>query len=162
MAEEEDMELTCPHRYIKNISTCGKFSQKTNWKLAENHLYKKSCKKDTHELGRLGKKPIRMGLAFLWGICKGGSIHKDRPLPRESTLPTGRSARIDGLEEPGLCSWGVCTCWLASNQGGKRPVMMAVITPLFQAQNACWVKLLVHAAAKHWKLVGQTLGEDLV
>lgn len=39
------MELTTSHKHIKNTPV-EQFSQKTNWKLAEDLLY--SCKKDLH------------------------------------------------------------------------------------------------------------------
>lgn len=46
ITEWEDMEITSPYKHIKSASTCGKFSQKTSWKLADKLLYNQSCKKD--------------------------------------------------------------------------------------------------------------------
>ena len=85
------------------------FSQKTNWKLAEDLLYSQSCKKDLHKPGRTGEKKHQNGT----GIPGRESLKEGRytwagPHPREPPCllggPLGWLERLEGLEGPGLCS----------------------------------------------------------
>lgn len=78
-----------------------------------------------------------MELELLGGICVGRNVHKGRALPGKPPCLMGSLLeQIKGLAEPGYFSLGACACWLASNQGRKKSVLMAA-TPLhFPFQNA--------------------------
>lgn len=59
------------------------FSQKMNWKLAEDLLYnKKWQERSSHNLVGWGKRGIRLGLVHLGGIYKEEKrVHMDELLP---------------------------------------------------------------------------------
>ena len=67
------------------------FSQKTNWKLAEDLLYNQSCKEDSHVTRQDKKKKKKNTKPLGWDWCWLG-----RPL-----------GHIEELEGPGLCPQGV-------------------------------------------------------
>lgn len=58
MVEQEDLELTSTHEYLKNTSTCPTFSLKTNCKLAESPLHNRGNEKDPRGLGEKRKDEI--------------------------------------------------------------------------------------------------------
>ena len=88
------MELTSPTNASNIHLHVEQFSQKTNWKLAEDLFYNQSCKKDLHITWQDGgKKAFRTGLAPLGGICEGGKVHTGRTSPWGAPLPAMKSAR---------------------------------------------------------------------
>ena len=59
------MELTFPHKHIKNIPTCGTSLTKTNWRLAEKFQYNQGCKKDPHGIRQEGREDDQVGICVL-------------------------------------------------------------------------------------------------
>ena len=80
-----------------------------------------------------------MGLVPLGVICEGGNVHMGWPWPWGAFLPAERQTGTDrGLEGLRLCLQGLCLCWLASNQDGERPGLMAAALSHFPDQIVCW------------------------
>lgn len=79
-----------------------------------------------------GRGPVALG-----GICEGQDSHTlESCLGIPSCMLRGPLGQTEEPEGPGLCLQGVCTSWLASNQGGVKSVLMAAISLYFPAQNA--------------------------
>lgn len=62
MMEQQDVELTSFHKYIKNTSTCEATLTKTNWRLAERLFYNQDYKERVTKswVGREEKEAIRL------------------------------------------------------------------------------------------------------
>ena len=72
MEEQEDVELTSPHKHIK----IHLHVEQLSWKLTEELLYKQSCKKDLHTTGQEGKKGIWLGPELLGALLKEKKVHR--------------------------------------------------------------------------------------
>ena len=73
------------------------------------------------------------------GSSTGAGLHPEEP----TCLLGDPLGQIEGLEGSGLCCQGGHMCRLASNQGGRRPMLMAATSPHFPAPNPHPVGLLV-------------------
>ena len=75
------MELTFPHKHIKNIPTWGTSLTKTNWRLAETLLYNKGYRKDPYGIGWKRKRCDQVKTVPLGGDSEEKGDYKSGDLP---------------------------------------------------------------------------------
>lgn len=138
------MELTSHHKHIKTTSICRTILTEQQLKSCRRSQRNQSCEEETHVTEQEERKRlIIFGMSFapLTGSHERGQM----PLSWESCLPGGMSTKKEREREwPGLCSRGVCRCWLAARQERQQQALTAAMSPHFSAWD---MHLLVLASA---------------
>ena len=136
MADQEDVELTSPHKHIKNTSTCGTVLTENQLKASRRSLIQPKLKERfPHNWVGQKKKVIGTGPVPLGGSCGRGKARMGSPSPLESLHQLGGPpGQIEEPEGPALCPRGVCVCWLVSSQGTERLALMAATSPTSQPE----------------------------
>ena len=144
MEEQEDIELNSAHKNIKNTSTYGTILTEHQLKTSRKILYttKATRKVPCNQVGQIRASGQD------WHLWEG-AVEEERsgwvaPCPRKSLcLLGGLLGQTEEIEDSGLCSWGMGTCWLARNHGKKRPAPTAATLTHSPAQNMPWAGLPV-------------------